>query len=80
MCSFTVVEQVLRVQTWGHSQSWRKSSRKSQANRIVFSAEDSLGGQARITVMKTTDLRDRDNRAGIGQLYFARFRTIFLQC
>ena len=65
----------------GDSQSRRKPRRnQSQGNRIVFSAEDSSGSQAYVTMMKTTDLWDRDNWAAIGRLYFARFRTIFLQC
>ena len=71
----------LRLQSRGHSQSCRKSGRnQSQANGIVSSAEDSSGSQPNVTMMKTTDFRDRDNWADIGWLYFARFRTIFLQC
>ena len=32
-----------------------------------------------VTMMKTAYFRDRENLAGVGGLYSARFRTVFLQ-
>jgi hypothetical protein len=40
----------------------------------------SASSPALVAMMKTTNLRDRDNGADIGRLYSARFRTIFLKC
>jgi hypothetical protein len=54
------------------------ANKAKQTGRLL--GRGSSGSSAFVTMMKPTDLRDRDNRAGIGRLYVARFRAIFLQC
>src|SRR5205823_6400438 len=79
-CLLQVVNQLLRYRAGVTAKSSRKSrGHQSQANRVVFSAEDSSRSQAHVTMMKTTDLWDRNNWASIEWLYFARFWAIFLQ-
>jgi hypothetical protein len=46
--------------------------------RAVSSCLTYSGGPSLVTMMKTADLRDRDNRARIRRLHTARFGTIFL--
>jgi hypothetical protein len=63
------------------SESGRTSSRqakRSKPDRLL--GRNSLRGTpALVTMMKATDPPDRENRAGIGGLYVARFGAIFLQ-
>ncbi len=55
-----------------------RAGKQSQPDR--FLGRRSLGSPTLVTMMETTDLRDRKNRTRIGRLHSARFRGILLQC
>ena len=75
------VDEVCEKLRGGNGESGPQVERASQSSKTDgLLGTGSSGSQALVTMMKTTDLRDRDNPAGTGHLYIARFRTIFLQC
>jgi len=65
----------------GAGESGPQIEQASKAKQTGSSSRrGSSGRPALVTMMNGTDLRDRDNRAGIGRLHVARFRAMFLQC
>ncbi len=63
-----------------HARMWTELVKSSRNHAIAFGQPYcSSGSPALVTMMKTTDLRDRKNWAGLGPLYIARFRTVFLE-
>ena len=70
----------VKIDAMRRSRTLRSSGEQiGTAMRSRLMAIGVSGSAALVTMMKATDFRDRDNRAGIGQLYAARFRTIFLE-
>ena len=77
----TIVDEVCEDLACGLRQSdpATRAANQCQADQIVFYARGASGGPALVTMVKATELRNRDNRADIRGLYIARFRTILLK-